>query len=170
MTDFARGPLGAIFPATASLPDPAPLPVPDQGRILTQDTDLDCSQTEQWESEGGAVAHDAGPVLHLARDASALANSDPFPLTGLRPWSSALRVSSRAHLPNTYEQKLERTRQAFAAAEACWAARAREAPLTRDDEGEEPASKAEANRARVEPADRPRRHAPVRSALPACPL
>ena len=48
-----------------------------------------------------------------------------------------------------YDQKLERTRHAFEAAQARWEARPREGPVTRDDEAEEPASKAAGNRARV---------------------
>ena len=124
MTDLARGPLGAFLPSTASLPDSTPLS--DHDRSRSQPTDLDIAQTEQWETDGGA--NDTDPLLRLT----------------LAP-SASLR-----HVQETYEQKLEWTRHAFAAAQARWEARPKIiGPVTRDDEAEEPASKAAGNRARV---------------------
>jgi hypothetical protein len=87
---------------------------------------LDVAHTEQGETEGGA--RDTDPPLRLA----------------LAP-SAALR-----HVAETYDQKLEWTRLAFEAAQARWEARPQEVgPVTRDDEAEEPASKAAGNRERV---------------------
>ena len=127
MTNLARGPLGAFLPWIPSRTDPVPLPRPGQGHSWSQDTALDRSLAEQWESEGGAKAVD----------------TTPHPRLGLAP-SASLRP-----VQETYEQKLEWTRLAFAAAQARWEARPLVGPVTRNDEGEEPAGKAAGNRARV---------------------
>jgi hypothetical protein len=131
MTDLARGPLGALLPAISSGPRPVPFPRADPGHSPSQLTALDRSQTEQWESEGGAGVGDPDPLPHL--------------ILGTSVVPRALR-----HDPVTYDQKLEWTRLAFAAAQARWEARPQVVgPVTRDDEAEEPASKAAGNRARV---------------------
>lgn len=133
MIDLARGPLGALLPPIASLPDPVSVLLPNHGRSRSQDAALDLSQTEQWESEGGASADEAG---------------DADPLSRVAIGSFTLPPTSR-HVPGTHDQKLEWTRLAFEAAQARWEAMPLIGPVTRDDEREEPASKAVGNRARV---------------------
>ena len=89
---------------------------------------MDIAQLEQWESEGGTGAGDTHPLPRLALSTPA----------------------SLRHVHETYDEKLEWTRLAFAAAQARWEARPQlGGPVTRDDEAEEPASKAEGNRTRV---------------------